>query len=89
MSTLLWVLAGLAAALAAAALAEAWIKRGRHRPLAEHRPLPDRDIPAELGMEATDIAGYRKLLRQNDQIGAQRTRLGTSRARIRKSDTRA
>ncbi len=83
MTTLLWVLAGIGAAIAVAALCEAWIKRGRHRPLAAHRPLPDRDIPAELGLEATDLDGFRKLLRQNDQIGAQRTRLGTGRARIR------
>ncbi|WP_108259933.1 hypothetical protein [Mangrovicoccus ximenensis] len=82
MTPLLWVLAGIAAAIAAAALAEAWIKRGRRRPLAAHRPVPDRDRSPELGMEATDLDGYRRLLRQNDQIGAQRTRLGTFRAGI-------
>ncbi|WP_138465013.1 hypothetical protein [Poseidonocella sp. HB161398] len=88
MTALLWGLGGCGAALAAAALAEAWIKRGRHRPLSAHRPALPGDGPEELGLEATDMTGYRAVLKRNDLIGAQRTHAGTFRARFRK-ETRA
>lgn len=74
METVLWIGGGVLALIGAAALVEAWVKRGRHRPLVAVRPTdledPDATEPP-LGMEAVDRSGFLRRLRAAEGSTAQ------------------
>lgn len=62
-----WIIAGMAALLAAAIGLEVSLKRGRRRPLSSVRPeKPARK--AELGQEATDVELVRQTHARNEKI---------------------
>ncbi len=67
-----WLVLGAIAVVVIAAIAEAWMKRNKHKPLADKFSHSDRQAK-ELGMEATKPAFFERFVRENTEIAARNT----------------
>ena len=70
MTSSLWIFLALVALIAAAG-AEAYFRRGRHRPLSQSKPEKEKArTKRKLGMEATDIDAFNKVVKENETIAS-------------------
>ncbi len=53
-------------AVVLAVMLEAWLKRGKHRPLSHSRPEREQPKKPDLGMEATDAEAFNRSIRVNE-----------------------
>jgi hypothetical protein len=77
MTTIGWIIAGIALLVAGAACLEAFLKRNRRRPLAKfHEGCPESaSTEKELGLEATDVDLVNRAHRENQRTERYNARL--------------